>query len=164
VTIPLMVYYPPKTMDLFQKLEACLKVELLCEEIYYSMCNLFPEAKKLFRQLAEEEERHADILTICSGFHKLGVMPDIIVPDSAPKIKESLELAEEMRQKVIEETLSLREALQMALDLEESVAEIYFNELMTEQSEEGIISHLQKYYKDEIPHTERIKQYILTLL
>jgi rubrerythrin len=148
-------------MELSQKLEACLNVEMLCEEIYYSMCNSFPEAKQLFRQLAEEEGRHADILTISGGFHNLGVMSDIIVPNSAPKIKESLDLAKKMRREIEDKTISLREALQMALDLEESVAEVYFNELMTDKSDEEIISHLQQYYKDEMRHTERIKQYIL---
>ena len=92
-------------MELLQKLAACLKIEMLCEEIYYSMCNLFPEAKKMFRQLAEEEERHADILTISSGFHKIGVLPDVIVPDSAPKIKESLDLAAKMKKAIEEYTM-----------------------------------------------------------
>jgi rubrerythrin len=148
-------------MELSQKLEACLKIEMLCEEIYYSMCNIFPEAKQLFRQLAEEEERHADILTISAGFHNMGVMPAIVVPDSVPKIKESLDLAEKIRREIEEKTISLREALHMALQLEESVAEVYFNELMADKSDEEIISHLQRYYKDEMRHTERIKRYIL---
>ena len=148
-------------MDLSERLEACLKIETLCEEIYYSLCNAFPEAKRLFRQLAEEEERHADILTISAGFHKLGLISDIIVPNSVPEIKESLDLAEKMRRTVTEQTLSLREALQMALELEASVAEVYFNELMTDTSDEEVISHLRQYYKDEMRHTDRIKQYIL---
>ena len=67
---------------------------MLCEETYYSLCNLFPEAKQLFHQLAEGEERHADILTIPTGFHKIDALPDKIVPDSPRKIMESLDLAQ----------------------------------------------------------------------
>ena len=148
-------------MELSQKLEACLKIETLCEEIYYSLCNIFPQAKKLFRQLAEEEERHADILTISAGFHNLGALSDIIVPDSSSRIKESLDLARKVKKEIEARPILLREALQMALELEESIAEVYFNELMTEKSGEEIISHLQQYYKDEMRHTDRIKQYII---
>jgi len=150
-------------MELSQKLTACLKVEMLCEEIYYSLCNLFPEAKELFRQLAEEEERHADILTISTGFHKIDALPDKIVPDSPGRILESLHLAEKMKRTLEEDELFLREVLQMALELEESVAELYFNELMNEGSDDDVISYLQKYYKDEMSHVERIKRYILEI-
>jgi len=115
----------------------------------------------LFRQLAEEEERHEDILTISTEFHKIDALPDKVVPDSPFKIRESLDLAEKMKRAIEENELSLQQVLQMALSLEESVAELYFNELMNEKSDDDVISYLQKYYKDEMSHADRIKQYIL---
>ena len=83
------------------------------------------------------------------------------MPDSPFKIRESLDLAEKMKRAIEENEPSLREALQMALEQKESVAELYFNELMDEKSDGDVISYLQKYYKDEMSHAERIKQYIL---
>ncbi len=148
-------------MDFAQRLEACLKIETFCEEIYYALCKLFPEARELFRQLAEEEERHADILTISAEFYNIDAMSERIVPNSVAKIQESLDLADKMRREIAVKTISLHEALEMALELEESVAEMYFNELMTDTSDEEIISHLQQYYKDEMKHTHRIRQYML---
>jgi len=65
-----------------------------------------------------------------------------------------------MKRAIEENEPFLREALQMALELEESVAELYFNEVMDETNDD-VISYLQKYYKDEMSHAERIKQYIL---
>jgi rubrerythrin len=147
-------------MEFSEKLQACLRVETLCEEIYYSLCGLFPEAGELFRQLAEEEERHADILTICTGFHDIGALPEVVVPDSAPHIQKSVEVAEGLKRTIQEETLSLGAALEKALELEESVAEIYFNELMAGESDAEVVSHLQRYYKNEMSHTEKIRRFI----
>jgi rubrerythrin len=147
-------------MELAEKLQACLRVETLCEEIYYSLCNLFPQARELFRQLAEEEERHADILTICGGFQDIGALPAVIVPESVPQIQKSVEIAEELKKMIEGENISLRTALEKALELEESVAEIYFNELMTGESDVEVVSYLQRYYKNETAHTEMIRRFM----
>jgi len=148
-------------MELSERLNACLKVETLCEEIYYSLCSLFPEARELFQKLAEEEERHADILTICSGFQNVGALPDTIVLNSFPQIIKSIDTAEKVKAKIADEDISLFKALYMTLELEEAVAEIYFNEVMTEKSDIEVISYLQQFYKDEISHTQRIEDFIL---
>ncbi len=148
-------------MDLSERLNACLKVETLCEEIYYSLCSLFPEAKELFQKLAEEEERHADILTICAGFQDIGALPDMMVLNSVPQIMQSIDIAEEIKAKIEKENISLLAALHMTLELEEAVAEIYFNEVMTEKSDIEVISYLQQFYKNEISHTQRIEDFIL---
>jgi rubrerythrin len=147
-------------MELSERLKACLKVETLCEEIYYSLCVLFPEAKGLFQKLAEEEERHADILTICAGFQDMGALPDMMVLNSLPQITKSIDIAEEIKARIAEEDISLLDALHMTLELEDAVAEIYFNEVMTEKSDMEVIAYLQQFYKNEISHMQRIEDFI----
>ena len=60
----------------------------------------------------------------------MGVLPDIVVPNSPPKRKELMDLAEKMKRAIEDNTIPLHKALQMALALEESIADIYFNELL----------------------------------
>ena len=148
-------------MELSERLNACLKVETLCEEIYYTLCFLFPEAKELFQKLAEEEERHADILTICTGFQDMGTLPDMIVLNSLPQIVKSIDIAEEIKARIAQGNISLIAALHMTLELEEAVAEIYFNEVMTEKSDTEVVSYLQQFYRNEISHTQRVGDFIL---
>lgn len=147
-------------MELIQRLQACLKLETLAEEIYLSLCKLFPGASELFRLLAEEEARHADILTISAGFHKIGELPDEIVPDSMPQIKRALNIAGNIKERIDEKPISLRGALELSLDLEMSLAENYFNEIMSKKMDSEVISYLKKFYKDERSHADRIKNYM----
>jgi rubrerythrin len=145
--------------QLSERLKACLKVELLCEEIYYKLCELFPDSRELFQPIANTEKRHADILTICLGFNNLGDLPDIIVPGSLPLIKKSLDLTEHIKAQ-INNGITLKKALKMALDLENTTAENYFNEVMTKEADSEIIAYLQQFYKDEKSHSAMIKEYI----
>lgn len=145
--------------QLSERLKACLKVELLCEEIYYTLCKLFPDSKELFQLIADTEKRHADILTICLGFNKLGDLPDMIVPGSLQAIMKSLDIAKNMKTE-ISNGITLKMALRMSLELENTTAESYFNEIMTKEANSEIIAYLQQFYKDEKSHSSMIKEYI----
>ncbi len=145
---------------LSERLEACLQIEILCEEIYYSLCDLYPEAEKLFQEIAENEKRHADILTICTGFNKVGDLPNAIVPSSLPLIKKSLDIVEHIKAEINEKKLSLKKALMSALELEKLTAENYFNEIMKKESDSDVISYLQQFYSDEKSHAEMINNFM----
>ncbi len=126
-----------------------------------SLCNTFPEGSKLFQQLAEEEARHADILTISAGFNKLDELPNRIVPDSMEPIEKSLQIAQDLSNKIHDTSISLKTALEMSLNLERALAENYFNEIMSKESGYEIISYLQQFYKDEMSHADRIIEYMI---
>ncbi len=149
------------TMRLIERLEACLQLETLAEEIYLKLCTLFPDESKLFQLLAEEEARHADILTISVGFNRINELPDEIVPDSAVQIRKAINIAQRIKQRLDETTVSFSEALDMSLELETSMAENYFNEMMKKKMNNEIISYLQRFYKDEESHADRIKKLLL---
>ena len=147
-------------MNLTDRLNRCLKLEILCAEIYHALGLLFPEAEDLFENLARSEERHADILMISLGFENIHEIPNNIVPFSSDNINESIRLAEHIKSRIENDKLSLNKSLSLLLKMEKSLAEIYLHETMTKETESDVISYLQQFYKDEQSHSEVIKEFM----
>jgi rubrerythrin len=152
--------------DLSERLQACMKMEMQCADVYHTLVSLFPEslfpeARKLFQTLAEWEERHADIIAISIEYNKINEVPDIIVPDELSLINETLGIAEDIKAKIDAERVTLKMALSMTLKMEESTAESYLQDVMTKSTDSEVISYLKKFYKDEKTHAEMIREFML---
>ncbi len=149
--------------DLSERLQACLKMEMQCADVYHTLVtlfprSLFPEARDLFETLAEWEERHADIIAVSIGFHEIDEIPDIVVPSKLSLINNTLDIAQDIKAKIGSQRVTLKIALNMVLKMEESSAESYLQDVMTERMDLEIIKYLRQYYKDEKSHAEMIKE------
>jgi rubrerythrin len=149
-------------MELSERLKACLKIEIHCVEIYQKLGRLLPEAKDLFETLASSEERHADILTISVGFNDIHEIPNSIVPHSLEKISETVRFAEEINSSIDNNRLSLEQSLTRMLQMENSLAESYLHEVMTQATDSDVISYLQQFYEDEKSHADMIREFMLS--
>ncbi|UCE71342.1 MAG: hypothetical protein JSU99_08615 [Nitrospiraceae bacterium] len=151
---------------LSEKLQACLKMEMQCADVYHTLVTLFPErlfpdARELFQTLAEWEERHADIIAISIQFNNVDEIPDIIVPDEMSMINVTLGIAQDIKSRLDDSRITLKMALSMILKLEESAGESYLQDIMTKQTDSEVILYLQQFYKDEKTHAEMIKELML---
>jgi rubrerythrin len=146
--------------DLTERLHTCLKMEMQCAEIYHSLVKLFPEASDLFQTLAEWEERHADIISVSIGFNSIKALPDEIVPYELSLINKTLNITRDIKARIGTERVTLKSALSMALEMEESFAESYLQEVMGKTTDSEVISYLQQFYKDGKTHAEMIKEFM----
>ena len=144
-------------MQLAERLKTCLKIEVLCAEIYRTLGGIFPEAGELFEKLAKSEERHADIISISIGFNRIHDLTDSFVPSSLQKITETKKIAEDIRASIENKQLSLEKSLSMLLKMEQSLAESYLHERMVRDSDSDVILYLQQFYDDEKSHAEEIE-------
>lgn len=152
--------------ELSEKLQACLKMEMECADVYHTLVmlfpkRLFPDARELFQTLAEWEERHADIIAIGIQFNNINDIPDIIVPDEMSLINITLGIAQDIKSRLQVSRITLKMALSMVLKLEESAGESYLQDVMTKQTDSDVILYLQQFYKDEKTHAEMIKELML---
>jgi rubrerythrin len=152
--------------DLSERLQACLKMETQCADVYTTLVtlfprNLFPEARDLFETLAEWEKSHADIIAVSIGFNKIDEIPDIFVPSELSLIKNTLDIAQDIKASIQSQRVTLKVALYMVLKMEESLAESYLQDVMTQKIDLEIIKYLRRFYKDEKSHAEMIKELIL---
>jgi len=148
------------SMQLAERLKTCLKIEVLCAEIYHTLGGIFPEARELFDKLAKSEERHADIISISMGFNRINDLPDSFVPSSLEKVTETSNLAEDIKAIIENKRLSLEKSLSMLLRMEQSLAESYLHEIMVKDTDSDVIIFLQQFYNDEKSHAEEIKEFM----
>lgn len=142
------------------RLRVCIAVEKTAAEIYHNFSGLFPEARDLWDGLAMEEENHASILILCKRFERDGQLPGEVVPPLIGPVQASLELAVNISKNIRNRRPSLREALDMALELERSIAENYFLEAMKSKNSSGVMAVLQHMVRETNSHVEKIHRFM----
>lgn len=146
--------------DLSERLKMCISIEVLIGEIYREFVQMFPGARNLWEELALEEENHALILAIGSRYEKLGKLPNFVVPDSLSRMKDTLELVESTREKIQNGNISITDALEMSLMLEQTLAESYLLDVMTSETGSEVVSRLQKLITDTKSHIVKVSEYM----
>ena len=149
-----------KTDDLFERLRICIAVEEKAAKIYRELASLFPDERGFWDELAKEEDTHAYILAVALGLDKVGRLPDYTVPTYLSVIKETLDMAHIIEEKIETKTISLKEAAEGALELETSVSESYLNDVMNKVTDSETIKKLQRLLNDTDSHVKRLRRFI----
>lgn len=144
---------------LAERLNICREMEETAAQIYHTLRKMFPEDRSFWHDMALEEENHASVLTLGKRFHSIGKSPGSIVPESERDVRFSLDLAKAIKKK-INGGISQQEALELALNLEEAMAEKYFNEAMNAKADSKIMSVLKKMAIYSEAHMGRLKEFM----
>lgn len=146
--------------DLSERLRICIAIEMGMGEIYREFIRMFPQARDLWGELATAEEKHASILAIGSRYENIGKLPDFVVPDSLSHMKDTLGLIESMKATIRAGNVSISEALEMSLKLENTLEESYFLDVMTGETESETVARLQRLLTDTEAHIKKINDYM----
>jgi rubrerythrin len=146
-------------MNVRENLEMSFRVETLAEKIYFSLSELFPDARALFGRLSSEESRHADIVAISMKLLDIDQLPAELAIDMEPLIKETISIAGKLEDKVERKEITLEEALQLSIELEESGAEAYLQEVLLGQTVHESLNYVKQFCKDCEFHTELIREF-----
>jgi rubrerythrin len=147
-------------MEISESLRICTSIEGMTAEIYHALSKLFPEAKDFWYDLALSEENHTNILLAAAGLNRAGILTECIVPSSLPRIRETLGLVRDSKKKVETGSLLLKDAIEIALEIENSTGEIYFQEVLTQQTDSKVVMELRKMLIDEELHNVKIKSFM----
>ena len=145
---------------LSEKVKVCIAIEATTAETYHLLSSRFPEASAFWRDLALSEENHANILVVGAGYLRNDELPEFIVPDSQELIDNTFRLVRNAKDRVRQEDLSLADVLNLGLEIENSTAESYFQEIMLGETDNPIISRLQQIRKDELTHVKKMEDFI----
>jgi rubrerythrin len=146
-------------MNIREILEMSFDVETLAEKIYLDLSELFPEARPLFEKLSCEESRHADIVAINLKFLAIDLLPPAFAIDMIPLIRQTLAIARTLEEKTAKKEITLAEALELSLALEESGVEAYFQKVMRGESTDDALNYIKQFYKDSEFHAELIREF-----
>ncbi len=146
-------------MNLREILEMSFRVEVLAEKIYLDLSELFAEAKPLFEKLSCEESRHADIVAINLKCLAIDLLPPEFAVDMVPLIRQTLAIARVLEGKIAKKEITLAEALELSLALEESGVEAYFQKVMRGESTDDALNYIKQFCKDSEFHAELIREF-----
>jgi hypothetical protein len=149
--------------DMSESLRVCIAIEATTGEIYHALGRLFPQVQSFWHDLALAEENHTQILLEAARLHRAGLLNEYIVPASLPDVYETFALVRDSKKKVEAETLSLRNAFDMALEIENSTGESYFQEVISQATDSEVISKLRKLLTDEEFHKTKIQNFMNTM-
>ena len=138
-------------------------MEMLCAELYRELAkvfpgNLFPKENYIFTTLADSEDRHAFILKLSMRFDETNKIHDKITQDILPHINETVNMAEDFSSEIKAEKISLEKAVEKALKIEETVAEIYLHGFMTTKTDLKSVAYIQQFYHETKSHAEMLKE------
>lgn len=150
------------TSSLAEKVKVCIAIEATTAEIYHQLSVKFRDAKAFWLDLALSEENHANILVVGAGYLRTGELPEYIAPDSLDVIDETFRLVRNAKNEIRNDHFSLSDALTLALKIENSTAESYFQEILLTRTDHPVISRLQKIRTDELNHIAKIKDFMKT--
>lgn len=106
-------------------LEKCIKIELLCKELYEYFAELYAnddDAVRLWRKTAIEEQNHADQFTLALKLRK--GMQCMVVADTA-RVESVINSLQVVIDKVKAEPPELKDALYSSIKLEKYLSEFH---------------------------------------
>jgi DNA-binding ferritin-like protein len=145
--------------EISERIEVCIAVENAVADIYNSFSNMFPEARIFFKELSKEEEDHATILMVAKAYHRVGKLPEHIVPGPLPDIYGTLDHVRNVKERVKSDDISLKEALDIAAEIEDAVAESLLQETLRKETDERVILNLKKLMLESKTHSQRIREF-----
>jgi rubrerythrin len=146
------------------KLDSCIKLEIAIGETYLKLSKMFPEARELFDKLAIEEINHAEILTKSKELNIDGELSEEFVNKLCSMVTEPLVYVQTLKHKIEKKQLSLEEALNFSLKIEQHGAEYYLQATMLQEVTDKAISLLQQLYKANRYHADVIREFMTTYL
>jgi rubrerythrin len=146
--------------ELSERLRICIAIEAGIGEIYDDFAKMFPGASDLWGELAREEENHASILAIGNRYANLGKLPAIVVPDSLTHMRDTLGFVDIVKATVQSRNVSIDEALEMSLKLEQTLEEGHLPDVMTHETDSEVVARLQRLLADTRSHIVKIKDYM----
>jgi rubrerythrin len=149
-------------MELYKIVKGCIEMERTVANIYSTFMKLFPEEKLFWEDLARDEDDHASWLSNVKFFEMIDLLPSTDILPTKELIDNSLKFAENKSRHLRSNPVDLEDALKLALHLEESMVEIFANQLIANVLATSYESLSQKILMAEKIHKDKIEDMMIT--
>lgn len=149
-------------MELFKIIKGCIAMERVVANIYNAFVQLFPEERAFWEELARDEQDHESWLSSVNFFEMIDLLPSTDMLPTKELIDNSLKYAENKNLHLRSNPMSLEEALKLALHLEESMVEIFANQLIANVMATSYESLSQRILMAEKIHKAKIEDMMIT--
>jgi ferritin len=147
------------TKNLLQLIEESIKLELNVAEIYMFFYNTFPEDSDFWREMALEEEGHANLIKSGRDTFLDQFPPKLLAPSLQELYKTNNKLTSLLKE-YKENPPSRETAFNIAMDIEQLPGEQHFQLAMEKSLTSSIMKTFQELNNDKKDHFNRIRAYM----
>lgn len=141
-----------------------IKLELNVSKLYSLFSRSFPEDRKFWITLSQEEKNHARLLRLIQD--KVRTNGEVIADFGFAPVSEIVDANQKLNGLLDIYSTSppdRRTAFQMAYDIENSASEIHYQKAMDKQiSTNSLLGLFQALNKEDKDHANRIQEYLMT--
>lgn len=141
-------------------IDEAIKTEMNISTLYLLYSELFPEDRDFWWKLSIEEKNHAALLKSAHLYLKLGKLTDEVLYQRLETMKQVNSVILQHIEQYRKDKPSATQAYRYALGLENSAAELHFQQLMESFSEDRIVGIFQKLGGEDRNHAERVSTLI----
>lgn len=140
-----------------QLLEASIKLERRIGDLYYLFSQIYPEDKEFWNQLAEEEDKHAQVLEGLRPWAAMGGNIDPLLLSDFRELKARNIAIKKVFEQIRKHTPPKDVAFNAAYQLELTASEIHFQKMITEDTDNKLLLSMQELCGADKDHMKRIK-------
>ena len=138
-------------MELQQFINGCIAVEEKTASIYRIFMDIFPDERSFWEELYRDEILHSFWLSSGSHSEAIELLPSMKILPSMEHVKSTLAFVEGKVAQVKRNPVTFEKALTTALEIEESMVEMFTNELSA-----NLLSADHKTLNDKLIAAEKV--------
>ncbi len=140
-------------------IEESIALEKNAAALYKIFSESLPEDSDFWWQLHLEEKSHATLIRAAKdSFSRRGKFPFELVANSIDELKASNQRIQAMVGKFLANPPSRREALEVAIELENEAGESHYNQFMEKEALNPVEGVFQQLNRDDKDHEKRIRE------
>ena len=147
-------------MKIHDLINGCIAMENASAFIYSKFMQLFPKEKDFWEDLFNDEMSHSSFLNDVEYYEMFNGLQISDLPLSISLIEKTLKFVEKISEHIKFNPVSFEDALRIALKIEETMVEIFTNDLISIAITNNE-SFLEKIFRDERLHVDKIKNMMI---
>jgi rubrerythrin len=145
-------------MNIQELIGGCIEIEQAAAHIYSNFMQLFPKERVFWEDLVNDEMSHTTFLLEAN---RIGMFDDVQREEmllSGQIVSNTVAFTRNVKNMILYGPISLEDALKIALKLEETMVEIFTNQLISNLSHYQSQSALDQMLNAERSHVDKIRK------
>jgi len=144
-------------------INGCIAVEEAAASLYKTFMDLFPGERSFWQDLHMDEVEHAAMLSNSTYSETIDLLPSQDMLPSVEQLESTIDFARRRNDFIKANPITFEEALKTAHRLEQSMAEIFANELLPHLMAQDYESLSRKLFQAEKIHIGKIEDMMIKM-
>jgi hypothetical protein len=140
--------------DTLDRIKSCMVLESACSEVYHLLAMNFPAESEAWNELAMDEESRASVIAAGMDLGDPAELVGFSVLAEMEHVSKALGFARDIKRNLIERSLPLKDALDMARTLVELKAAGYRDDLLEREKEPRVKKVFERLLEMDKPNLD----------